>query len=791
MASVFGKINLKFSVVKRMRITGVFFAWILFALLAKGQNGILRGHIYDAESGNPIPFASIQLLQSSSGVISDIDGFFQLNDVPSGTQKIQVSYLGYLDTIVEFIIFANKIKYQLVYLNKSTIDLQTVDISASKERAQSEIQIGQIQLSREKIKSLPSIGGESDIAQYLTALPGVVISGDQGGQIFIRGGSPVQNRVLLDGQLIYNPFHSIGLFSVFETEIIRSVDVLSAGFNAEHGGRISSVMDIRTREGNKNRISGLASVSPFQGKILIEGPIKPLKKENGTAISFLVTGKYGWLDKTSPHLYRYAVDSNFYSFAKKDTSLSSFKELGLPYQYQDLYGKISFLGENGSRVNLFGFSFTDQFKLPNIASQKWETFGGGMYFLLSPLQSPVRIEGNIGFSRYNLSLTEKNTGPRTSSLESYTARLDFMQVTTRSALEYGLELISLNTGFQFENPFNLTISQNDFTTEIAAFVRFKYQFNKFILHPGFRMHYYASQGQFSPEPRVGLKYLWSEHFRLKMGGGLYSQNLISLANNQDVVQLFSGFLVGPETTLYRGDSNVPVKSRLQKANHIVAGFEWEPFRLFSVSVEGYQKTFNQLISLNRNKRKATDPDFLVEEGSAMGIDFAFAYKPSSFDIGLSYSLASVYETSNMVRFPTVFDRRHSLNFLFSYLSGKTKQWKWAAHWYVGSGFPFTQTQGFFEDNRLTDLLQTDIVRGNYPLGTLLADEINGGRLSFYHRLDLSIQYTHKINKFAYIESSFAVTNVYNRQNVFYLERISNQRVNQLPVIPSINFTVGF
>jgi hypothetical protein len=366
-----------------------------------------------------------------------------------------------------------------------------------------------------------------------------------------------------------------------------------------------------------------------------------------------------------------------------------------------------------------------------------------------------------------------------------------MQVTKRTALEYGLELISLNTGFQFENPFNLTISQNDFTTEMAAFLRFKYQFNKFIFQPGFRMHYYASQGQFSPEPRVGLKYLWSDNFRLKMGGGLYSQNLISLANNQDVVQLFSGFLVGPETTLYRGDSKVPVKSRLQKANHIVAGFEWEPFKLFSVSVEGYQKTFNQLISLNRNKRKATDPDFLVEEGSAMGLDFAFAYKPSSFDIGLSYSLASVYETSNMVRFPTIFDRRHSLNFLFSYLSGKTKQWKWAAHWYVGSGFPFTQTQGFFEDNKLTDLLQTDIVRGNYPLGTLLADEINGGRLSYYHRLDLSIQYMHKLNKFAYIESTFAVTNVYNRQNVFYLERISNQRVNQLPVIPSLNCTVGF
>jgi hypothetical protein len=773
----------------RIVVTAIIFQ--IFILSATGQSGILRGHIYDAESGEPIAFASIRLLNSDVGVYSDVDGFFQLNEIPEGNRSIQVSFLGYLDTILELSVRVNIIRYLPIYLIRSSIELQTIDISASAQQARTEVQIGQLQISRDKIKSLPTIGGESDIAQYLAALPGVVLSGDQGGQIYIRGGAPVQNRVLLDGQLIYNPFHSIGLFSVFETETIRSVDVLSAGFQADHGGRISAVMDIKTREGNKNRLSGLASVSPFQGKILVEGPLKKLKKENGTSVSFLFTGKYGWLDKTSPHLYRYAVDSNFYSFAKKDTALSSFRTLGLPYRYQDVYGKISMMGENGSKLNLFGFSFTDQFVLPNIAAQKWETFGGGMNFLLSPLQSSVRIEGNIGYSKYFLSLIERNTGPRSSSLESYTARLDFMQGTNRSALEYGLELISLNTGFQFENPFKVSISQNDFTTEIAAYFKFKYQRNKLILQPGFRMHYYASQGQFSPEPRFGLKYLWTEHFRIKFGGGMYAQNLISLANNQDVVQLFSGFLVGPETALYRGDSNTPVPSRLQKARHFVAGFEWEPFALFSFSVEAYRKNFNQLIVLNRNKRKATDPDFFVEEGSAEGLDVVLAFKPASFDFSLSYSLASVVETANTFKFPTVFDRRHSLNFLFSYLSGKSKQWKWAAHWYVGSGFPFTQTQGFFEENNLDDMLQTDIAKGNYPLGSLLAEEINGGRLSYYHRFDLSATYRHKWMKKAYLEASCAITNVYNRQNIFYVERISNQRVYQLPIIPSLNVTVGF
>jgi hypothetical protein len=181
----------------------------------------------------------------------------------------------------------------------------------------------------------------------------------------------------------------------------------------------------------------------------------------------------------------------------------------------------------------------------------------------------------------------------------------------------------------------------------------------------------------------------------------------------------------------------------------------------------------------------------VEEGSAEGLDVVLAFKPASFDFSLSYSLASVVETANTFKFPTVFDRRHSLNFLFSYLSGKSKQWKWAAHWYVGSGFPFTQTQGFFEENNLDDMLQTDIAKGNYPLGSLLAEEINGGRLSYYHRFDLSATYRHKWMKKAYLEASCAITNVYNRQNIFYVERISNQRVYQLPIIPSLNVTVGF
>ena len=197
-------------------------------------------------------------------------------------------------------------------------------------------------ITPKEIKQLPSVGGEPDLAQYLQVVPGVVFTGDQGGQLYIRGGSPVQNKVLLDGMIIYNPFHSIGLFSVFDADIIRNADVYTGGFGAQYGGRISSIMDITTRDGNKNRLAGKVSATTFGAKLLLEGPIVKQKEEGGGSSSFIFSLKNSYLNQTSKSLYSY-IDTN-----------------GLPYKFTDLYGKISLNGNNGSKFNLFGFNLLCQ-----------------------------------------------------------------------------------------------------------------------------------------------------------------------------------------------------------------------------------------------------------------------------------------------------------------------------------------------------------------------------------------------------------------------------------------------
>ena len=168
--------------------------------------------------------------------------------------------------------------------------LNAVDVTAEQVEKIETPNVGVQKIDPVAINKLPSVG-EPDLAQYLQVLPGVVFTGDQGGQLYIRGGLPIQNKVLLDGMVIYNPFHSIGLFSVFDNDIMRSADVFSAGFGAEYGGRTSSIMDITTRDGNKKHLSGKVSASTFGAKLTLEGPLQKLKEDGKGSSSFLLSGK--------------------------------------------------------------------------------------------------------------------------------------------------------------------------------------------------------------------------------------------------------------------------------------------------------------------------------------------------------------------------------------------------------------------------------------------------------------------------------------------------------------------
>ncbi|MBR5603788.1 MAG: TonB-dependent receptor [Bacteroidales bacterium] len=756
-------------------------------LFAQNDNNV-KGFVYEKASGEPVMFCNVYFKGTTLGASTDINGFFNITRIPDGDYTILITNLGF-DTIAENISLRNnQVVNKKYYLEESSVVLQAVSVTADKIEAQTETKTSVVNITPKTITKIPSMGGQADLAQYLQVLPGVVFTGDQGGQLYIRGGSPIQNKVLLDGMVIYNPFHSIGLFSVFDTDIIRNAEIFTGGFGAEYGGRISSVMDITTRDGNKKRISGKIGASTFGAKLTLEGPLKKAKDPEDMTASFIFSAKNSYLEKTSQTIYKGVLNGET-----------------LPYNYRDLYGKVSLNSSNGSKINFFGFNFTDDVSnYKSISNFGWDSYGAGTNFVVIPGKSPVLIEGNIAFSDYSAVLEEKNNPNRESSINGFNAGFAFTYFLGKNSLKYGIEMLGFKTVFDYTKSNGIKISQVENTTELGGYIKYKAQFNDFIFEPSFRVQAYASISEVSPEPRLALKYNITDWFRVKAAGGIYSQNLIAANSDRDVVNLFYGFLSGQSNlpTYFNGEK---VTTKLQKAVHYILGTEFDVYNNITINVEGYYKDFNQLTSMNRNQiySETTAPpgtpqiekkDFMIETGDAYGIDFSVKYEDKRWYLWAAYSWAHVnkdYENTEgeLVTYRTHYDRRHNVNLIATYTAGAKSQWELSARWNFGTGFPFTMVSGFYEELPY-DNIYFDPYTESGQLGFLYSD-LNTGQLPTYHRLDFDAKRKFYFSESVILEANFSITNVYDRNNIFYIDIVTAQKIYQLPLMPSLGLTLSF
>ena len=752
----------------------------LFTTVKAQNNGTVRGFVYSKETGEPVLFTNVYLKGTTLGAATDVNGYYSITKIPAGDYTLMVTSIEYDSLATPVTIVAGEILTKKLYLEKKTVNLMEVNISAEKQEAKTEVKASVIKVTPKELKQLPSVGGEPDLVQYLQVLPGVVFSGDQGGQLYIRGGTPIQNKVLLDGMVIYNPFHSIGLFSVFDTDIIRNADIDAGGYGAEYGGRISSIMDIKTRDGNKKRLGGKISTNPFATKLLFEGPIKKAANEGEGDASFIISGKTSFLDRTSKALYSYA------------------NEEGLPYTFNDLYAKFVTNNANGSKWNVFGFNFNDRAKYAGIADYKWDSKGFGSSFVVVPGGSTVLLDGNFAYSQYKISLEEADSRPRTSLVNGFNVGLNFTYLLNRDEIKYGIEALGFKTDYEFFSFNGTKTEQEENTTELGVFVTGKKILGqKLVIEPGIRFHYFASLSELSLEPRLGAKYNISDKIRIKAAGGMYAQNLLSSASDRDVINLFYGFLSGPENLPdeFRGD---PVKSRLQKATHLIAGLELDLPWNFTANIEVYTKNFDQLSNVNRdnifdeddNQPDALTDDYIVEKGTARGLDLTLKYEYKRVYLWAVYSLGFVNRKDEYREYVPHFDRRHNVNLVGSYTFGKKLDWQFDIRWNMGSGFPFSQTQGFYEYLNFSGGLNTDPSQENGSLG-IIYGPLNEGRLPYYHRMDISLKKEFALGENSRLEATASIINVYNRNNVFYVDRITNERVDQLPILPAIGLNMSF
>lgn len=753
---------------------------------ATAQSGTVRGFVYDKEDQGVIPYANIKLKGTNFGKSTGNDGYFQMNSVPAGTYTIVVTFVGYKTIEREIIVRNERILTETFYLEQETQMIDEVVINVERQEQKTKPMIAVTNLSPRKIEQF-SVGGDPDLVRAIQVLPGVITSGDQGGQLYIRGGAPIQNLVMLDGMIVYNPFHSIGFFSVFDTDILQSADIYTAGFNAEYGSRNSSVMDIRTRDGNREHFAGKAYMSTYMAKLLLETPIGKKNKNGFSPGSFLVTAKTSYLDKTSQIFYPY-VETEFAD--------------GLPFSFADIYGKLAFQGTGGSRIGAYGFYFSDNVNVDADSYIKWNSSGIGVDFKVIPPSSNTLIQGAFAASRYYIESTELDGQPRNSSINGFNLGLDFTYfVRQNDEIKYGLQAIGYATDYLFTNSIGLQSSIQQNTTELGAYFKYRFVSTRFLVEPGMRVQQYGSLGEISLEPRLGLKVNITEFWRFKASAGLYSQNLVAANSDRDVVNLFYGFLSGPDNipSEFRGED---IESRLQKAAHVVAGFEFEVGKNMDINIEGYYKDFSQLTNVNRNKLYPDIPvyadkpeilrkDFIVEVGEAYGIDLLVKYNIKSLNIWATYSLSKVTRDDGIQVYNPFFDRRHNTNVVVTYVWGENKHWEASGRWNYGSGFPFTQTQGYYPQIGFIDpvtgkpKVDFDYTTANGN-GGILYGTLNGGRLPAYIRFDISIKRTIELQRNSRLEIGAGATNIANRENIFYFNRVDAKRVNQLPIMPTVS-----
>ena len=775
-----------------MKILKSILSFLLLAQCAFSQHAMIKGFLYDKGNGEPIIFTNVTCKGTTFGAQTDVNGYFSISKLPVGTYSVMAAALGYDTSMVTVTIDkADEIASVKLFISKKTTKLREIEISADRQEMKTETRIGLTKITPKDIKKIPTIGGEADIAQFLQVLPGVNFTGDQGGQLYIRGGSPVMNKVLLDGMTIYNPFHSIGLFSVFDADILRNTDVSTGGFDARYGGRISSVMDITTRDGNKKKLAGKVATSTFGAKLLLEGPLSKVH-EDGASSSFIISAKNSYLSKSSKVFYQYA-----------DTSR-------LKFDFMDLYGKVSFNSSNGSKINAFTFLNMDSVLNPQLQKFKWKAYGGGLNFVIVPAASKAMIKTNLNYSNYQIKMKEAGQGDKFSSINAFSFATDFIYFFDKNEMDYGFDFTNTGTQYSFVNDYGQKSDFNGSSTEPSFYFRYKLNLGKLIIDPSMRMHFYVNNSWSfaSPEPRLSAKYVITDRIRIKAAGGIYSQNLISATNNRDVVNMFYGYISSPESSSLpsslttQSGTTYSINNGMQRAYHIISGIEFDLFKHFYLTVEGYNKNFFQLLNVNPRKQfednasnenvpDSLKKDFIAENGYARGIDFSLKYDYKRFYVWAVYSLGYVSRWNGTRRYQPVFDRRHNVNFVVAYTFGKRLDWEFNLRFNLASGFPVTRTQSIIPDNSFVSGTNTNILDPSILNTKILYGPDNAGRLPYYNRLDIGLKKKFVISENSTIEANVGCTNVYNRKNIFYANRLTNKLEYQLPVMPTIGMSWNF
>ncbi|MFM7019229.1 MAG: carboxypeptidase-like regulatory domain-containing protein [Aquirufa sp.] len=775
-------------------------------------NFTLTGIVVDEISGEPLPFASVSLSNSKKGTQTNVDGKFSLPNIPSDTSMLLVRYVGYRPRKI----YLNpKINSNNFVIELESDDDQLAEVTVIGEKTEvmkANEEIGMYKITPKNIAKLPNVG-EKDIFRAFQLLPGISAANQNSSGLYVRGGTPDQNLVMYDGFTVYYVDHLYGFFSAFNSNPIKDVQLFKGGFESKFGGRISSVMEITSKNGNNKYHNVQADVSAMSFNAMAEGPI-------GKKITYLVAARRSWAGplytKIAESLKPSSTNTNAQAggfgggrggrqFQSATVANSYFYDANAKISYvpnqKDVISLSLYKGDdnmdNSQTVNLpfrnnttGGITNTDLSSWGNTGgslkwSRKWsEKWYSNSLVSFSNFYTIRDNSNQNNFNRSNGTTQSLRFGSKeNNNLLDFSFKTDLEgKVSENHFIGWGVQASQLKIDYSYsQNDTVKIISKQNNSIIVSSYLQDKIRLldNRLEMTPGIRVNYFGVTQKIYLEPRFNSIYHVNKEIKLKGAWGNYYQ-FAKQIEREDIIAGSRNFWVLADGT------DLPVTSSM----HYILGASYEKGD-YLFDIEGYYKDiqndtrYTLRFTPKIGQGLKASETFFNGTGKVWGVDMLAQKKFGDFTGWVGYTLAKSTKLIPVFSpdpFPSNFDVRHEVKLVGMY---KWRKWDFSSSFLFASGKPYTSILGSYT----VTLLDGTVRDYTEPSNT------NGNRFPAQHRLDIAATYNFKHGSIG-----LSVFNVYNRNNVWYKKFQTVQDpetgdrylnitdVNYLGITPNITFS---
>ena len=775
----------------------ILFIPVLFSCSTFAQsNGYetVSGFVYDQSTGEALIGANVFIKELNTGATTNLSGYFVIPNVPVGSRLITVSYIGYKSLTKNITVRKNKNDILKFELELAAIQTSEIIVTGDSVRIIDKLfekPVSKIELNSKQINSIPKII-EADLLRSLQTLPGIQPLSDFSSALYIRGGTPDQNLYMIDGTDVYNPEHAFGLFSTFNTNAIKKIELSKGGFGAEYGGRLSSVLNVTNLDGNRNNFEGDVSISLISASTTIQAPIGSIGSLSGSFRRTYIDQTYAKFVKDIPDYYFY--DGNFKAFldlGEEDKLVISF------YGGQD---KLDFLFEKDN-PNSPGFYYDWGNKTasinwrriitPELFANFWVTASG--------------FSSNFTFDEINL--VEKNV------ISDYTMKGNLEYYYSENLnFKFGFEWKNLHGEIYQKFPGGL-VDASKYRKHYIGFITANWKPSAmWDLEAGLRYDAFLSDADYQNlDPRFSVKYRLTETSNLKFSTGIYHQYL------NRIPRLFLSSMWTSADTYTKGSS----------AYHYILGYQKEIAQIYELEIETYYKRYKDVYSFNQTFLTDVTPSgyndmnepifndtkglFNRGNGNSYGLEILLRKDYGPVTGWLGYSLARTENKVDGLNDDEYFvprqDRTSTINLVTNInlsnfvnttfgkpIVNSGPRWLLSFNFIYSTGQPITLPGSAYIAAGFPDWGIDKRNVGLYPA------KLNTARLPAYSRFDISVTYETTLWGLP-VAPYLQIFNVGNRKNVWFIdyrnELMENkvvqevEAVNMIPILPSIGINIKF